>query len=113
MVWEVALVVFLLVLSLLVLLLIPTVLQLRTTLSRISTLVENVNKELPKILGDVSLITHQASKATERIQNVVDDIVDIERRISHEIKRPAVEIASMIGGLLKGIQTILSFFSRK
>jgi len=113
MVWEIALVVFLLVLSMLTLLLIPVVLQLRITLSKISALVEGINKNLPNILNDVNQVTTQVAKAGLQIQNAVDDIVDIERRISHGIKRPTVEIAASLGALIKSIQTILSLFSRK
>jgi predicted PurR-regulated permease PerM len=113
MVWEIALVVFLLVLSMLVLLLIPAVLQIRSTLSKVSTLIDGINGNLPKILNDVGQITGQAVKAGAMIQNAVDDLVDIERKISHEIKRPALEIAASLGTLLKTIQTLLSIFSRK
>ncbi len=113
MVWEIALVIFLLVLSMLTLLLIPTVLQVRSTLSKISNLVEGINKNLPNILNDVNQITNQIARTGTQIQNAVDDIVDIERRISHGIKRPAVEIASSLGALIKTLQTILSLFSRK
>ena len=113
MVWEIALVIFLLVLSMLTLLLIPTILQIRSTLSKASTFIDNVNTNLPNILNDVSQITNQAAKAGLQIQNAVDDLVDIERKISHHIKRPAEELAASLGALLKTIQTILSIFSRK
>ena len=113
MVWEIALVIFLLVLSMLTLLLIPTVLQLRSTLSKVSSVLETVNKNLPSILQDVNQITNQAAKAGTQIQNAVDDIVDIERRVAHQIKRPVIELAATLGALLKAIQTLLSLFSRK
>jgi uncharacterized protein YoxC len=113
MVWEIALVIFLLVLSMLALLSIPVVLQLRSTLSKISSLVEGINKNLPNILNDVNQVTNQIAKAGWQIQNAVEDIVDIERRISHGIKRPAAEMASSLGALLKLIQTVLSLFSRR
>jgi ABC-type transporter Mla subunit MlaD len=113
MVWEIALVVFLLVLSMLTLLLIPVVLQLRTTLSKISALIEGINKNLPNILHDVNQVTTQVAKAGAQIQNAVDDIVDIERKISHRIKRPAADIAATLAALITSIQTILSLFSRK
>jgi ABC-type transporter Mla subunit MlaD len=93
--------------------LIPMVLQLRTTLSRISSLVEGINKNLPNILNDVNQITNQVARAGTQIQNAVDDIVDIERRISNQLKRPVVEMASSLGALLKIIQTILALFSKK
>jgi len=47
MVWEIALVIFLLVLSMLTLMLIPVVLQLRSTLARIASLVEGINRTCP------------------------------------------------------------------
>jgi ABC-type transporter Mla subunit MlaD len=113
MVWEIALVIFLLVLSMLTLLLIPTVLQIRSTLSKASAMLETVNKNLPAILQDVNQITTQAAKAGAQIQNAVDDIIYIERKISHYNKRPALEIAAALGALLQTIQRILSIFSRK
>jgi ABC-type transporter Mla subunit MlaD len=113
MVWEIALVIFLLVLSMFTLLLIPTILQLRTTLSKVSDLIAGINKNLPDILNDVNQVTSQIARAGAQIQNAVDDMVDIERRISHGLKRPAAEVASSIGALIKMIQTILSLFSRR
>jgi predicted PurR-regulated permease PerM len=111
--WEYALVIFLLVLTVLVILLIPVVLNLIKTLSRASALIENVNKDLPDILADISEITYQSSRASQRIHDAVDDIASIERKVTHEIKDPLIHAAASIGGFLRALQTFLTFFMKK
>jgi predicted PurR-regulated permease PerM len=113
MIWEIALVIFLLVLSVLIILLIPAVLNLIKTLARISELVENVNKDLPDILADISEITYQSSRASQRIHDAVDDIAAIERKVTREIKEPLLQAAASMGGFLKALQAFMTFFVKK
>ena len=113
MIWEIALVIFLLVLSVLVILLIPAVLNLMKTLARISELLENVNKDLPDILADISEITYQSSRASQRIHDAVDDIAAIERKVAREIKEPLIQAAASMGGFLKALQAFMRFFIKK
>jgi len=113
MVWEIALVILLLVLTVLVILLIPTVLSLLKTLAKISTLTDNINRDLPHILQNIDKLTDQASKASERISGAVGDIVEIEQKISNEIKQPVIEVAATLAGILKGLQTFITYFIRK
>jgi len=111
--WEYALVIFLLVLTVLVILLIPVVLNLIKTLSQASELIKSVNKDLPDILADISEITYQSSRASQRIHDAVDDIAAIERKVTREIKEPLIQAAASMGGFLKAIQTFLTFFMKK
>ena len=113
MVWEIALVIFLLVLTVLVILLIPVLLNLRKTLIKISTLTENLNKELPDILADISEITYQASLASGKINNAVGDIAEMEKKISSEIKEPLLQVVGTLGGFLKAFQIFATYFLRK
>jgi uncharacterized protein YoxC len=113
MVWEMALVLLILVAIVFLILLIPAVLELRKTLSRLSTLAENVNKDLPEILYNVRNISQNTTTATEKISTVVSDIAEFENKISQEIKEPAMEAAASIAGLLQGLQTFLTYFVKK
>ena len=113
MVWEIALVIFLLVLTVLMILLIPVIINLRKTLTKISTLADNLNKELPDILADISEITYQASEVSEKINDTVGDITDIEKKISSEIKEPLLEVVGTLGGFLKALQIFATYFLKK
>jgi uncharacterized protein YoxC len=113
MVWEIALVIFLLVLTALVIILIPTVLNLRNTLKKASKLLENVNGELPDILADVSDITYRANIATEKIDKTVSNITEVEKKISAEIKEPLMEVVGSLGGFLKALQIFFTYFVKK
>ena len=113
MVWEIALVVLLVALSVLVILIIPAVLNLMKTLSKLSDTLDTVNKELPDILADVSEITYQASKTSERLHDAVDDIAQLERRVAHHVKEPMLEVAASLGGFLRALQAFLTYFVKK
>lgn len=113
MVVETALVILILVAAVLLILLIPTILELRKSLSRIARLADNLNKELPEILENVNAITKQVNSASHKINYAVDDIVEVERKISHEIKKPVLEAAASIAGFLKGVQSFLNYFMKK
>jgi len=113
MVWEMALTLLLLVLTVFVILLIPTILELRKTLSKMSKLAENLNNDLPDIMENVKQISGHATSATERLNGVVDDVADFEYKISKELKEPAFEAIASIAGLLTGIQTFVTYFIKK
>ena len=111
--WEVALVMLLLVLTVLALLLIPTILDLKRALSKISILAENLNHDLPDILHNISRISGQASRAGEKLGDAVEDLVEIERKISKEVKQPLLETAGTIAGILRGAQAFFTYFIKK
>lgn len=113
MVWEIALVIFLLVLTVLVILLIPTVLQFLHTLKKLSRTLDDVNKELPQILENLEEITDHTSRATRSINGAVDDVIEIQQKISDELKEPALETIATLAGLFRGLQTFLTYFVRK
>jgi len=113
MVWEMALVLLILVSIVFIIMLIPTVLELRKTLSRLSNLAENVNKDLPEILNNIKEISDNTSHTTDKINAVVSDVAEFEKKISNEIKEPAMEAAATIAGLLQGLQTFLTFFAKR
>jgi len=111
--WEAALVIFLIVLTVLVIILIPTVLNFRSTLKRVSKLLENVNKELPDILADVSDITYRTNVASEKIDRMVNDVSDVEKKISSEIKVPLLELIGTLGGFFKAMQILFTYFVKR
>jgi predicted PurR-regulated permease PerM len=113
MVGEMALVLLFLVLIVFIILLIPAVLELRKTLSKISNLAETLNKDLPEILENIRDISENANNTTEKLNNVVSDVAEFEKKISNEIKEPALEAAANIAGLIQGIQTFVTYFVKK
>ncbi len=113
MIWEMALTIFLLILSVLVIMLIPTVLNFNRTLAKLSKTLDTVNKDLPDIMIDVSNLTYNAASSSEKISDTLSDIAELERKISREIKEPLLEAAVTFGGFLQGIQAFLNLLIRK
>jgi predicted PurR-regulated permease PerM len=111
--WEAALVLFLVVLTVLVIILIPTVLNFRNTLKRVSKLIENVNKELPDIMADINDITYRTNVASEKIDHIVNDVTNIEKKISAEIKDPLFELIGTLGGFFKAMQIFFTYFVKR
>jgi uncharacterized protein YoxC len=111
--WEQALVIFLLVMTVLVILLIPTVVSLFKTLSKFSKTLDELNKELPAIMQDVADITDNTASATTKLNGAVDDIVEFEQKLSSELKEPALEAVATLVGVLKGLQTFMTFIIKK
>jgi uncharacterized protein YoxC len=110
MVWEMGLVLLILVLIVFIILLIPSVLELRKTLSKLSNLADTINKDLPDILNNIRKISENTNHTTEKLNTVISDVAEFEKKISNEIKEPALEVAASIAGLLQGIQTFVAYF---
>ena len=113
MAWEIALIIFLLVSTVFVILLIPSILELRTTLKKISGLAENINKDLPRILENVNKISEHTTNASGKLNNAVGDIVEFEQKISKEIKQPVLDAATTIAAVMRGLQAFLAYFVQK
>ena len=113
MVWEIALVILLLVLTVLVILLIPTVVQFFRTLKKFSKTLDEINQDLPQIMENLEEITNHASRTTRRIDNAVDDVLDIQQKISDELKEPAIDTIATLAGVFKGLQTFVTYFVKK
>jgi len=113
MVWEMVLVLLILVLIVFILLLIPAVLELRKTLSKLSNLTDTLNKDLPEILDNIRDISENTNHTTEKLHTFVSDVAEFEKKISNEIKEPALEAAASIAGLLQGIQTFVTYFVKR
>ena len=113
MVWEIALAFFLLVCSILILYLIPTVFEFRKTLSKITDVADTLQKDLPSILHNINTLSTNASSAGEQLKGAVGNIVEIEQKITNEVKEPLLEAAAAIAGLLKGLQTFLAVLLKK
>jgi predicted PurR-regulated permease PerM len=113
MVWEIALVVLLLVLTVLVILLIPTVVQLFKTLQKFNKTLDEINRDLPQIMENLEEITDHTSRATRRIDHAIDDVVEIQQKISDELKEPALDTIATLAGVFKGLQTFVTYFVKK
>ena len=113
MAWEMVMTLLVLIVIVFIILLIPSVLELRKTLARMTKLADTVNKDLPEILKNIRDISENANHTTERLNTVVTDVAEFEKKISSEIKEPALEAAASIAGFLQGIQTFITYFVKK
>ena len=113
MVWEIALVILLLVLTVLTILLIPTVVQFFRTLKKFNKTLDEINRDLPQIMANLEEITDHASRTTRRIDHAVDDVVEIQQKISDEIREPALDTIATLAGIFKGLQTFVTYFVKK
>lgn len=112
-IWEFALVIFLLVLSVLLIYLIPAVINLNRAAKKFTKTIDTVNEDLPDILYDISEMTYSASNSIKRVENTINNLGEMEKTFSNEIKRPILEAASTLAGFLQAIQTFISFFVKK
>ena len=106
MVWEIALVIFLLLLSVLVLLVIPVVLQLSQTLKKVNQSLEAVNKDLPAIVTNVHEVTDTVNLASKKLKDAIYDLAELEHSFSREVKEPLNNIAKGIGMVLNLINKL-------
>jgi len=113
MVWEIALIILLLVLTVLVILLIPTVVQFYRTLQKFNKTLDEINRDLPQIMENLEEITDHTSRATRGIDHAVDDVLEIQRKISDELKEPALDTIATLAGVFKGLQTFITYFVKK
>ena len=98
--WEIALVIFLLSLTVLIYLTIPVLLRLRETLKNLNRTLEIVNSDLPVVMDNVQEISGTVNSISKKVEKTVEDIVELEQLFSKEIKEPLQNIASSIGMLL-------------
>ena len=82
MLWEFAFVFFLVALTVLVFLTIPSVLELRTTLKRINKTLGILNEDLPDILKNVKDVSETVNSATDKLDAAVKNVVEIEQLVS-------------------------------
>jgi uncharacterized protein YoxC len=113
MVWEIALAFFLLICSILIIYLIPTLFEFRRTLAKISDVAATLNKDLPGILENLNHLSSHANDAGEKLKGAVGDIVELEQRVSKEIKEPILEAAATIAGVLKGLQAFMAVLMKR
>ena len=96
--WEIVIIVLI---TALITLIIPTIFELRKNLKKIS------------ILKNINQISEDASSATNKLNIAVGEIVEIEKKISDEIKQPLIETAATLGGFMQALQTFVTYFIRK
>jgi uncharacterized protein YoxC len=113
MVWEQALTILLLVLTVLAILMIPTVVQFYRALNKFNKTLDEINRDLPQIMENIEEITDHTSRAIRRIDHAVDDVIDIQQRISDELKEPALDTIATLAGMFKGLQTFVTYFVKK
>ena len=107
--WEIALIIFLAI-TIFVVILLPLVLEFRTTLKKISNLADNLNKDLPHILENINKISAHTTTASEKLNNTIGDIVEFEQKISKEIKQPVIDATATIAAVIRGLQAFVTYF---
>jgi predicted PurR-regulated permease PerM len=113
MLWEVALVILLLVLTVLVILLIPTVVRFFRMLQKVNKTLNEINRNLPQIMENLEEITDHTVRTTRGIDHAVGDVLEIQQKISDELKAPALDTIATLAGMLKGLQTFMTYFIKR
>jgi len=113
MLWEFAFVFFLVALTVLVFLTIPSVLELKTTLKRINRTLGILNEDLPDILKNVKDVTETVNSATDKLDTAVRNVVELEQMVSNEIKQPLQNIAQTIATILQIVNKVFHWNKSK
>jgi predicted PurR-regulated permease PerM len=100
-VWETALVLLILSTTILVIIAIPVVNQLRQSLKKIDKTFDTLNADLPDILEDLKVMGESFSNISQRIEDMTDDVAELEETLVTEIKEPLQNIASVISSVLQ------------
>ena len=97
--WEIATIIFL-AMTVIIVMFVPLIIELRSTLKKVSGLVDNLNKDLPDILANIKKVTEHTTVASDKLNNAVGDIVEFEQKISNQIKQPVLDAATTIAAVL-------------
>jgi len=100
-IWPIVLTLFFLGLTVLIILLIPVILQVKESLSRLNQALDIVNKDLPTVMTNISDVSKTLNIASVKIEGAVDSFSDLEKTINQQIRVPLKTIASIIATLLK------------
>ena len=121
MLWEISLLVIAIAFLLLVILTIPTIVQIRRTVKNAELTTKILNQNLPGILTNLDEITTNLNQTTQTVheqvdglKNVVakfsgiaDDVVDFERSIRAEIERPILDTVNTVSAVIKATRVFL------
>ncbi len=100
-VWETALVLLILSVTILTILLIPVANQLRQFLKKMDKTLDTLNADLPDILEDLKAMGESFSHVSQRIEDMTDDVAELEETLVNEIKEPLQSIAAVISSILQ------------
>ena len=114
--WEISLLIIAVALLLLVIFAIPTLLQLRATAKSIETSSNTFNQKIPEILENVHHLTsdvvettsgikgqiQNASGIVSSVQEMVNNVVDLEKSIRREVESPLVDLVGTVNAFVKG-----------
>lgn len=116
--WEISLLIIAVALLLLVIFAIPTLLQLRATAKSIETSSNAFNQKIPEILENVHHLTsdvvettsgikgqiQNASGIVSSVQEMVNNVVDLEKSIRREVESPLVDLVGTVNAFVKGFR---------
>ncbi|GAB4367898.1 MAG: hypothetical protein Kow0042_08770 [Calditrichia bacterium] len=118
MLWEISLLIIAIAFLLLVVVFIPSIIQIRSTARSVKITSDSLNQRLPDILNNLDHITADLAGATSKIgnhldgfsgivtklQEMVDDVVQFEKSIRYEIEEPVTEFLTTLTGIIKGFR---------
>lgn len=127
MLWEISLLIIGISFLLLVIFAIPTLRQIRATAKKIESTSTELNQRLPDILENVKNLSLHVSETSGGIKNqmenvsgivhsvqgMVDDIVNFEKSIKHDIGNPIIDLVSTLTALVKGFTTFIETMRSK
>jgi uncharacterized protein YoxC len=127
MLWEISLLIIGISFLLLVIFAIPTLRQIRATAKKIESTSAELNQRLPDILENVKNLSLHVSETSGGIKNqmenvsgivhsvqgMVDDIVNFEKSIKHDIGNPIIDLVSTLTALVKGFTTFIETMRSK
>lgn len=112
-IWEIALAFLLISMAVLAFQVIFLMLQLKDTVKRFNRTLETVNKDLPELMTNMKVITDAVANSSSKLESTVQDIAEIEKIVSTEIKDPLKHIAQTVSSLLQLANRIFFRKSKK
>lgn len=124
MIIEISVLVLCLAVLVLILFLIPTIIQLKKSAKKIEEVSDQLNQQLPEILGNITEITSNLNnilssgsqqmenlgEATHNVKTMVNDIVRFEKKIRYQVQDPIIETLTTIVAITKALRTFLTIF---
>ena len=122
MIWEIGVLVIALAVVVLVGFMVPTLIQLRRSIKKIEDISVDMEKRLPGVMTNVDTITTNLSailisgrqqaetinSAVTQLKGVVDDVVDVEKNIKHQIDTKLIRSLATFSASVKAAHAFMA-----
>ena len=122
MIWEIGVLVIALAVVVLVGFMVPTLIQLRRSIKKIEDISVDMEKRLPGVMANVDDITTNLSailisgrqqaetinSAVTQLKGVVDDVVDVEKNIKHQIDTKLIRSLATFSASVKAAHAFMA-----